>query len=70
MIGDLVKASLPLLAGVCATLGWVHSTLRKPGVKPQVDEYWKKYGVLHKVGGPVLILVGLIQVLRVLYGQR
>jgi hypothetical protein len=60
-----LEGIIPLLGGIyCTLLGF---RVVAPGKNPERNELWlKKFGTFMKIGGPFLILFGLVELLGLL----
>ena len=60
-----LEGLIPLLGGIyCTLLGF---GIVAPGKNPEGNELWlKKFGTFMRVGGPFLILFGLVRLLGLL----
>jgi hypothetical protein len=56
----LINAAIPFLVGVYCLLVGFRIVGSKPGVNPKYDEWHARFGVVFKIAGPILMVVGVI----------
>src|SRR5262249_36575853 len=65
---DIVWAAVPLVGGFYVLLLGLRLGGRRPGVTPATDVWYRRYGWMHKIAGPLLILFGVFRLLEMSEG--